>query len=333
MKKIFLMLFVIFSLVLTAHSEESSFIAEDFANQSLYWAQNNRDSNRCQAIRILPKWYLTAAHCVVPVCNKECSLTFQLIQGPLQASARIMHTASNPKVFVPREYVSKTTKSVRHDMALIRFDEKETDFVFYDAKKEDYIEYDEFLETLNQSQYRDERNQWHELSHARPKLMTLTEQSRHVVEPISVPDLRQDGIFFSESRHPDFYYFSELRHFMGTNFGISKGMSGGGVVTPGGGVIGIVSARLGSESKITLYDENDKPTGTIPYSSDYFLFTPFSHSNVNFIRATIASFHESGANPYFVRVSEKVAEMTNKTPLQVFGGMSAEEISDVKMSR
>ena len=39
-----------------------------------------------------------------------------------------------------------------------------------------------------------------------------------------------------------------------------------------GDIVGIVSGKIGGETQLTLYDNNDKPIGSIPYSSDYFLF-------------------------------------------------------------
>ena len=315
-----------------AQENQSAFQAEDFVNQSLLWVQNSKDSGKCHAVRILPKWYLTAAHCMVPICHKECTLTFDLIQGPLQASARLQHTASDARVFVPREYVPRKAKSVRHDVALIRFDPKEVQYSFVDVREKESVDEETFLQLLNLSENADQRYQWQALNSARPKLLTIN-MARHMLEPLAVPTIRPDGIYYQESFTDDFYYFTQLRHFMGSNFGVVHGMSGGGVVVPGGDIVGIVSGKLGGETKLTLYDANDKPIGSIPYSSDYFLFTPFNRSNVNFIRATIASFHESGSNPRFVGISGQRAELTQTKPEEVFGHMSAEDIAGVSMAR
>ncbi len=316
----------------SAEERQSAFQAEDFVHQSLLWVQNSRENSKCHATRILPKWYLTAAHCVSPICNKECTLTLDLIQGNLQASARVQHTASDARVFVPREYIPRNAKSVRHDVALIRFDPKEVQYSFYDAKEKEYIEEEVFLQKLKLSENSDQRYQWEELGSSRPKLLSIN-AARHILDPLAVANLQPDGIYYQESFTDDFYYFTELRHFMGSNFGVVHGMSGGGVVVPGGDVVGVVSGKIGGETELTLYDASDKPIGSIPYSSDYFLFTPFSRSNVNFIRATIASFHESGSSPRFVGISGQRAELTHAKPEEVFGDMSADDIADVSMAR
>lgn len=332
LKKFLFIALLLSSFPAFAEERQSAFEAEDFATQSLLWVQNSRESGKCHAVRILPKWYLTAAHCVSPVCNKECTLTLDLLQGNLQASARVQHTASDARVFVPREYIPRKSKSVRHDVALIRFDPKEVQYSFYDAKEKEYINEEQFLQKLKLSENSEQRYQWNVLSSARPKLLTIN-AARHMLDPLAVPTIQPDGIYYQESFTDDFYYFTELRHFMGSNFGVVHGMSGGGVVVPGGDIVGIVSGKIGGETQLTLYDNNDKPIGSIPYSSDYFLFTPFNRSNVNFIRATIASFHESGSSPRFVGISGQRAELTQSKPEEVFGNMSAEDIADVSMAR
>ena len=93
----------------------------------------------------------------------------------------------------------------------------------------------DFLKTLNKSEYAEQRAQWQALASARPKLLVVPDESaRHVRQPLAVPDLRSGSIFFRDSQTADFYYFPQLHHYMGGNFGVEKGMSGGGVVLPGG---------------------------------------------------------------------------------------------------
>ena len=332
LKKFLFIALLLSSFPAFAEERQSAFEAEDFATQSLLWVQNSRESGKCHAVRILPKWYLTAAHCVSPICNKECTLTLDLLQGNLQASARVQHTASDARVFVPREYSSIGSKKVRYDVALIRFDPKEVQYSFYDKGKNEYINESKFLDRLKRFENADELYQWKELAHARPKLLSI-DLSRHILEPLAVPNLSLGGIYYQENISNDFYYFTELRHFMGSNFGVVPGMSGGGVVLPGGDIVGVGSEQLGGDTQLVLYDANDKPIGSIPYSSDYLLFTPFSNSNINFIESVINSFYESEDKPYFVNISGKKAEIVNVKPEEVFGGISAEDISDASTAR
>ena len=85
LKKFLFIALLLSSFPAFAEERQSAFESEDFATQSLLWVQNSRESGKCHATRILPKWYLTAAHCVSPICNKECTLTLDLLQGNLQA--------------------------------------------------------------------------------------------------------------------------------------------------------------------------------------------------------------------------------------------------------
>ena len=103
-------------------------------------------------------------------------------------------------------------------------------------------------------------------------------------------------------------------------FGVEKGMSGGGVVLPGGHVIGVVSANLNSQGRIMVYNEKDEAVGYMPYSSDYFLFTPISRQNATFIRGTIASFHEPGRSANLANISPREAERSDVTLQTAFGG-------------
>ncbi len=330
MKKILLGCMLLFGAGLQAE-QTPVFFGEDFANQSVLFTQNSKGSKQCQGLRISSKWYLTAAHCVRPYCDKECQITVQLLQGPLQASAVLRHTAVAPRVFVPPAYRPGSGRGIRTDLALIRFDPAEEDYFFYETASKQALDKGSFIKRLNASEYADQRGQWQALENARPKLLSVNNSvSRRILFPLAVPDLREGGIFFKQSAG-DFYYFTELRHYMGPNFGVEKGMSGSGVVLPGGDVIGVVSASLNNTGKLVTYNENDEPVGSVPYSSDYFLFTPISRQNAAFIRATVNSFHEAGPGPRIVSINSHYAEPSPAKVQEVFSDIaSAEEVVSVK---
>lgn len=321
MKKwVFLLVFLCGGVAVRA-ADAPAFFAEDFLNQTVIMVQDDRSAKQCHAVRILPKWYLTAAHCVRPICDGECRVTFDLLQGPLQATAEELHTASEPKVFTPRQYRLDDAKNVRYDVALIRFDPEEENYFFYDARAKEALGKKDFLKRLNLSQYNEQRAQWQALASARPKLLVVPDEfARQVRQPLAVADLRGGEIFFHDSKTADFYYFPQLHYYMGGNFGVVSGMSGGGVFLPGGSVLGVVSANLNSQGRWTVYNEKDQPVGYVPYSSDYFLFTPLSRQNATFIRGTISSFHEPGRSANLVNVSPREAEKTDVTLQTAFGG-------------
>lgn len=333
MKKwIFILCLVCPAVFASGADNAPGFAAEDFANQSVIVAQDAKNAKQCQAVRITPKWYLTAAHCVRPFCDKECMVTVQLLQGDLQAAAQIYHSSASPAVFVPREYRPGNAKNIRHDIALVRFEPRAQDYFFYDARNKKALDEEAFFKELKSSAHSDAYRQWTALQKARPKLLSVTDAfNRRVTQPLAVPDLRQDGIFFRSNYADDFYYFTELRHYMGGNFGVEKGMSGSGVVLPGGDVIGVVSSSLNGGAKVVAYDENDEPSAAMPYSADYFLFTPLSRKNVNFIRATAASFRDGAPQPRFANITGRQAVQTDQTVKTVYAGaFTAEEIAGAK---
>lgn len=331
-KRIFASLGLLLFAPFCAGQDAPSFYADDFLNQSVIVVQGGRGSQQCQAVRISPKWYLTAAHCVRPYCDKECSLTFNLLPGDLQASATVFHSSADQLVFVPRQYRPGNGKNIRYDIALVRFDPAEEDYFFYDARGKRALDAEMFLKTLKNSAYSEQRRQWEALQKARPKLIGVTNvYNRRVARELAVPDLRREGIYFRSSGANPFYYFTQLRHYMGANFGVEKGMSGSGVILPGGDIIGVVSASLSGENKLVLYDENDQPVSTVPYSLDYFMFTPLSRENVNFIRATVNSFRDGAAAPRFVNVSGRYAEQTDQTLQSAFPELPpAQDITSAK---
>ena len=324
MKKIYILIFCLMVGSLQAQ-ESGEFFGEDFANQSVILVQNKQGAKQCQAVRILPTWYLTAAHCVRPYCDKECKVTVQLLQGDLQASATLWHTQSLPQVFVPAAYHPGDGKSIRSDIALIHFRPAEEDYIFYEARNNTALDKAVFMEQLNSSAHNDQRNQWQQLQKARPKLLTVTNSvNRKLSYPLAVPDLRGEGIYFKQSQG-NFYYFTSLHHYIGPNFGIEKGMSGSGVILPGGAVAGVVSASLSSQNQITVYNEKDEAVKSVPYSSNYFLFTPLSPDNIAFIRATVNSFREDGRGPNVVGIHGHYSQPAAAKLSEVFPEFSAAE--------
>lgn len=311
--------------------ETPSFFAEDFLNQSLIVTSDGKQAKQCQAVRILPNWYLTAAHCVRPYCDKECRVTVTLLSGKLQASANVYHSSSENSVFVPRQYRPGTSSNIRYDMALIHFNPLPQDYTFYDAAGNKFLDKESFLQKLKSSSFTDEYKQWKALQNARPKLIQVSNAMTRLLEyPIAVPKLRPDGIFFQHSDTKPFYYFTELQYYMGKNFGVEKGMSGSGVIMQGGDVVGIVSASLSTGDSLIIYDNTDQEIGTVPYSEDYFMFTPFNRQNVSFINATVSSFHDrNGKRPHFVNIVGKYAKGVDDTLQTAFGGaLTVQDVLD-----
>lgn len=260
----------------------SLFSAEDFANQSVLTISSGDGGNakRCQAVRITPRWYLTAAHCVYDRCGGKkdsCMVDVDLLQcGTLKASASVQHVRSNSKVFIPSQYKpgSKVDDLVRSDVALLRFAPSEKDYWFYDAVNGHDLTYGEFLQALNRAENSDCRNQWETLRSSRPELLVVNNsENRRITQPLAVPNFaeeegesRAEGLPFLSNKTDDFYYRKEdlaMTHplrglYAGSNFGLKPGKSGSGVVVPGGAVIGVVSIDLDDGKDVALAPINSK---------------------------------------------------------------------------
>ena len=58
-------------------------------------------SEKCQAVRLNKNWFITAAHCVDPICNKGCSLQMRLIVGPdYEMDIISQSTSASPQIFI-----------------------------------------------------------------------------------------------------------------------------------------------------------------------------------------------------------------------------------------
>ena len=304
---------------------QEGFKGENFDNQSQIIIQDDKEAKRCQATRIAPKWYLTAAHCVRPFCDKECMVVVDMLQGEVYASAVVRHKDGHARVFVPPTYHPGMGKSIRSDIALIFFDPPEEDYFFQVTRTGQELSRAEFNKLLSQSEYADQRAQWNALERSRAKLYTVNNSvSRKLLTPVAVPDLRDETQLVGSG----FYYFTALHYYIGPDLGIEKGMSGSGVVVPGGAIVGVVSAAL-SRGPIVWYNEKDEPAGQI--NGDYFLFTPISGENAAFIQAKMKSVSSPGPFPYIVPVDGQIAEQTTAKLQEVFGQFkSADEVLAVE---
>ena len=266
-------------------------------------------------MRITPKWYLTAAHCVSPLCDKGCEISVDLLQGKLAASAVVHHKSdrSGRRVFVHPDYRADKTDNIRQDLALIRFTPSAQDYYFADFAAADRLDYKTFIARLQKPAYSEQLLQWQALTQGKTPLCTIsTLTNRHIRQPLAVPLLQPDGIFFHQSQTDDFYYFADLRMYVGTNFGVKPGMSGSGVVLPGGDVIGVVSASLEGVTELEAYNEQGQVVGRVPYWLDKFYFTPFTGKNVRFIQSVLNSFHDQ-ERADFKRISSDQAALTEQT--------------------
>ncbi len=102
---------------------------EDFYHTFEYYISGGGQNSKCQATRIAPRWFATAAHCVKELCASSCEIRMDLLDTPVSAMAEVQHSAKNPSVFVHPGY--KKEQLVKGDFALIRLDLNRAPKIYY----------------------------------------------------------------------------------------------------------------------------------------------------------------------------------------------------------
>ena len=261
---------------------------------------------QCQAVRLAPDWYITAAHCVYDFCgeNRACVIQFDLAQSPdpLFAQARVHSDSSRRNVFIYPGYNPNQNRSSSFDVALIRFAPGKDDYLFMDVSKDREITRAEFEKKL--PFYPETQAQWNAPA---PRLLTFDAAvSARISPPIAVPRAQNGHISWLYNAGGQAFFISELQHCVSTAFGVKQGNSGGGVYTAQGDLVGIVSMSIQNKNgDISFANADGKQRITLQNADSYFVFTGFSSSVLAFVRRYIPRVSFVGAVPHS-------AELTNE---------------------
>ena len=308
MKK--LVLLILWALVLPLHAEVSVMHVtdedkhtrtEDFYHTFEYYISGGGQNSKCQATRIAPRWFATAAHCVKELCATACEIRMDLLDTPVSVLAETQHTAKVPSVFVHPDY--KKGQLVKNDFALIRLDLNHAAKTYYrraNAKNPHNV-------AMSENQF----NAWlarnprtnakyrHVLSPSLPPIAVFDNGNYILDRNMSVMSMFGGKRDVKTDPNP-VYYVKDLGYAYTQNFGIRKGMSGSGVMTNTGELIGIISAYVGAD----LYKGKQKIKHT-----DLFMFPVFNEDLVSFMRDTLGSdwtrVDVKDAYPYLVRKTRK----------------------------
>lgn len=288
--------------VMMVTDEDKHTRKEDFYHTFEYFIESpGLQGSKCQATRIAPRWFATAAHCVAELCQKKCTIHMDLLDKPVSVLATTTHTVSKPQVFIHPGY--KPSQFVKDDFALIRLDLNRAPKTYYRRSSKEGIPHQGMSEKQfsawmarnpkTHSQYR------HVLSPVLPPIGIFDDMNLVMDRNISVISIFNGKREVKLDSHP-VYYVKALGYAYTTNFGIRRGMSGSGVMTNTGELIGIISAYVGAD----LWRGTQKVK-----HEDWFVFPVFNESLVNFMREVMGSnfarITQKDAYPYLAKKTHK----------------------------
>ena len=287
--------------VLSVTDENKHQSTTDFYHTYEYYIMGATQA-KCQATRIAPRWFATAAHCVKDLCEKSCTLRMDLMDTPVSVMAQTTHGPQRRAVFIHPGYKASTL--AKDDFALIKLDVRNAEKLYYrraTAKEPQNvgIQKQEFLAWLK-SHPQAKRKYNKALSPELPPLVDFSVSRNYQIDrKLSVVSIF-GGVRKVKKATAPVYYISSLGYAYTTNFGIQKGMSGSGVMTNTGELIGIISAFIDAQKK-----QGSKTLAQY----DWFVFPVFNASIIEFMRDTMGSdfnkLDRKDAEPSFVSKTRK----------------------------
>lgn len=286
--------------VISVTDEDKHSKKEDFSHTFEYYiiSPGGQSMGKCQATRIGRRWFATAAHCVTPLCDKGCRLEVDLLEQPMSARAAVNHTPKTPAVFVHPGY--KKGVLAENDFALFRLDLDRTPLVYYRRGKQRNVA----VSAKTFSAFLDKNRQAaSQLKHIQspqfPPLVLFDEGNYLFDRKISVISIFSGRRDVKLNPHP-VHYVKELGFAYTENFGVIKGMSGSGVVTNTGELVGIISGNLATSRSAFNKAAEVK---------EFFMFPVFNKEMAEFMQRVMGSDYYKlewkDAYPYLVRKSRR----------------------------
>jgi hypothetical protein len=274
---------------ITITDEESYNEAADFTNTyEININEHGKSSvSKCQAVRLDKSWFITAAHCIEPICDKVCSMQARLVVGPnYEMGITTTHTTATPKVF-KNARAKVAQKNAAYDIALLYFPPKDSKFIFKDPSRNMWISEKTFLNRIPNF------NVYHRAANGTniPPILAINSKTHKMLRrSISVVSIWDGKRAVLNTKKPVFY--SPKMHYLYTeNFGIRQGISGSGVMTNTGELVAIVSA-IGSLDK---FGPNGKETIPIAFLAS------FDRYILDFIKEYVGRVEYKMADDTFIR--------------------------------
>ena len=283
----------------TITREDSYNSVKDFTNtyEINFNKHNSKEISKCQSVRIAKYWFITAAHCVSDVCKDEiCSFRARLIVGPnYEADLTTVHGKQFGKKIFMFSKTRLNTKETLYDIALIYFNPTDSKIVFKDPRYFSPITEEEFLNRIpGRAVYVRAVNGTN-----LPTILALDSTNPLVLKrDLSVISIWSGKKELLQSTKEPIYYSPLLAHLITKNFGVIKGISGSGVMTNTGELVGIVSAK----ADLVIKKGSKSDTEVIPLV----YVTPFDKEIMDFITEFIPNISYIFADESYYR------NLTNK---------------------
>jgi len=263
--------------VLSVADEDKHSHKEDFWHTFEYYIiPTEGASSKCQATRVAKNWFATAAHCVVPRCDKGCTLKLDLLEQPVSCLIKAEHTAKKPIIFAHPKYDNSLTVPVGHDFALFKMDLSVLPATYYIRPTEEeprivLISRAAFQNFL--AQHPAARREFNRaLRPELPPLLVFDNVTKRIDRKLSVVSIFDGKRDILQNPYPT-DYVKQLGFAYTQNFGVKKGMSGSGVMTNTGELAGIISAFMGEKNK----------------EKQYFMFAVFNKELTDFMEEVMGS--------------------------------------------
>jgi len=240
--------------------------------------QTSGQVGKCQATRIAKRWFATAAHCVIEKCQQGCEIRIDLVEAKTSAWVSTTHTPKKPTVFWHPDFTFNTF--VKNDFALIYLDLDKAPSTYYRRATPDnpvnrIIPKEEFSAFLSKN--RAARLALYRVYHPTfPPLMIFDEGNYKMDRILSVIAIF-DGKRNVKINENPVYYVKDLGFAYTKNFGVRKGMSGSGVMTNTGELIGVISGTFHTKQF----------QGDQLRQEDLFMFLVFNKSISDFMQSVM----------------------------------------------